>query len=84
MNDTYLLSTILLNVLLILSIIWSGAKLIVKIGSMEENITSIKKTLGNGGYVGIKQDIQEMKERCAGEVADTQARLKALEKNQDK
>jgi hypothetical protein len=51
---------------------------------MEENITSIKKTLGNGGYVGIKQDIQEMKERCAGEVADTQARLKALEKNQDK
>lgn len=39
------------------------------VGELKEDVKDIKKTLGNGGYAGIKGDIQEIKSNCRFEMA---------------
>lgn len=51
-----------------------------RIDNLDKSITEIKRTLGNGGYGGIRQDVQDIRENCAGKMANIDARVKALEK----
>lgn len=49
------------------------------ITAINESIKEIKHTLGNGGYSGIKQDVQKIQVHCAEEMADVKARIENLE-----
>lgn len=48
---------------------------------MKGDVETIKKTLGNGGYVGIKQDIQKMQVNCASEMAKVKTELENIKTN---
>ncbi len=50
-----------------------------KVDQVQTDVGDIKKTIGNGGYVGIKQDVQAIKLHCAGEMADLKARVSNIE-----
>jgi hypothetical protein len=43
--------------------------------AIEVKITEIKQILGNGAYHGLRQDIQELKINCAGEMAGIKANI---------
>lgn len=49
------------------------------ITSIKNDICSIQKTLGNGGYSGLRQAIHDMQINCAGKMANVEARMKNLE-----
>lgn len=40
------------------------------ISAVKGSIVNIEHTLGNGGYKGIKQDVQNIQVNCAAEMAD--------------
>ena len=40
------------------------------ISAVKGSIVHIEHTLGNGGYKGIKQDVQNIQVNCAAEMAD--------------
>jgi len=50
-----------------------------KVGIVQTDVSDIKKTIGNGGYVGIKQDVAAIKLNCAGEMAGLKVRVGNLE-----
>lgn len=55
-----------------------------KVSHLEADVADIKKTLGNGGYAGIKGEIQAMKVHCAGAMAQLNVQLTSHLKNDDK
>jgi type VI protein secretion system component VasK len=52
-----------------------------KFDKVQTDVLDIKKTLGNGGYTGIKQDIQKMQVNCAKEMAEVKTELSNLKSN---
>lgn len=57
-----------------------------KVDKIQEDVGDIKKTIGNGGYVGIKQDVQAIKLNCAKEMAELKTKvddLKTINHNGD-
>lgn len=44
------------------------------------NVADIKMTLGNGGFSGIKQEIQTIKVQCAGDMSALREQVHNLEK----
>lgn len=49
------------------------------IDEIKKTVTNIEHTLGNGGFGGIKEQIQKIQISCAGEMADHKARIENLE-----
>jgi len=45
------------------------------IGDVKLSIANVEHTLGNGGYKGIKQDIQNIQLNCASEMADLKRQI---------
>jgi hypothetical protein len=83
-NNTLLIAELILTILLILSIVVSMFKFIAKISSLETAVNDMKSVLGNGQDPGIRQDVQEIKINCAGEMANIKARVHTLEQRNGK
>ena len=48
------------------------------IKSIKEDLSNINKTLGNGGYSGLKGAINDMKVNCADQMSGLKVRVDAL------
>lgn len=51
------------------------------IKGIKEDVSKINKTLGNGGYSGIKGDIKEIQVNCAKEMAALKTEVANLKGN---
>ena len=72
------------------TLIWSQSKyqetrkavdqaLDAKIGNLAAKLDEVKKVIGNGGYSGLRQDIQTIKEHCAGEMSSVRERQSSMQ-----
>lgn len=52
-----------------------------KLDGVQKDVTDIKRTIGNGGYVGIKQDVAAIKLNCASEMASLKTEVANLKDN---
>lgn len=50
---------------------------------LSTRIDDVKKVIGNGGIHGLRQDIQDMKENCAGEMSTMKEKISANTKDID-
>ena len=54
-----------------------------RIKQLESDAGEIKHIIGNGGFGGIRADIQSIKLNCAGEMAVLKTKLEALVKGDE-